>query len=79
MKTVILLILSSLFISSCQKSVDLGQIKQEIISTEASFQTMAHDKGIAEAFAHRSAAYKQERSASALALRQPCRKGNLER
>ena len=52
MKTVILLILSSLFISSCQKSVDLGQIKQEIISTEASFQTMAHDKGIAEAFAH---------------------------
>ena len=34
---------------------------------------------IAEAFAHRSAAYKQERSASALALRQPCRKGNLER
>ena len=33
---------------------------------------------IAEAFARRSA-HKQERSASAPARRQPCRKGNLER
>lgn len=33
---------------------------------------------IAEAFARRSA-HKQEHSASALARRQPCRKGNLER
>ena len=52
MKTVILLILASLFISSCQKRVDLDQIKQEILATESSFQTMAHDKGIAEAFAY---------------------------
>lgn len=52
MKTIILLILISLLLFSCQKSINLKQIEQEIIATEASFQKMAYEKGIAEAFTH---------------------------
>ncbi len=51
MKTVTLLILIILIASSCKKSADLEQIKQDIMATETSFQTMTHNKGIAEAFA----------------------------
>lgn len=40
-----------LIISSCKKSTDLEQIKQEIMATESSFQAMTYNKGIAEAFA----------------------------
>jgi len=49
MKTINLLFISALLITSC-KQLDKEQIKNEIFQTEKAFEQMAAEKGIAEAF-----------------------------
>lgn len=49
MKTLIVLSLSVLLITSCQQ-IDQEKIKKEIFQTEKDFEKMAAEKGIAEAF-----------------------------
>ena len=50
MKTIILLSMTALLITSCKTSADKEQIKNEIFQAEKAFEAMAAEKGIAEAF-----------------------------
>ncbi len=49
MKT-LLLILSVLFLFSCQQSIDTEKVKDDVFASEKAFEKMAADSGIATAF-----------------------------
>jgi ketosteroid isomerase-like protein len=46
------IIIVLLFLSSCTRTIDHDAVKQEVMEAEKSFETMAAEKGIAEAFSH---------------------------
>ena len=50
MKIVIALIISIVLFTSCKKSINKEEIKEEIFKTEKEFEKMAAEKGVVQAF-----------------------------